>query len=187
MRTRKLAVAAGFAAVWISNHGGRELDHCRGSIEMLEEIVPVVAGRVPVIVDGGFYRGTDVVKALALGATAVANGRIYTMALAADGENGVIETEMKNAMGLLGATTVAQLTPSHVAPSALPRPPRGGAASSKTRIVAITADRNLSSRASRGTTIVGRCVYADVLLCKSPRSATGAVHARVAVPRLRSG
>jgi isopentenyl diphosphate isomerase/L-lactate dehydrogenase-like FMN-dependent dehydrogenase len=119
----ELAVAAGFDAVWISNHGGRELDHCRGSIEMLNEIVPVAAGRVPVIVDGGFYRGTDVVKALALGASAVANGRIYTLALAADGEAGVlrcleiIEGEMKNAMGLLGVTTLAGLSPNCVAPS----------------------------------------------------------------------
>jgi len=119
----ELAIRAGFDAVWISNHGGRELDHARGSIEMLNEIVPVVAGRVPIIVDGGFYRGTDVVKALALGANAVANGRIYTLALAADGEAGVvrvleiIEQEMKNAMGLLGVTTLAGLNPNCVAPS----------------------------------------------------------------------
>jgi isopentenyl diphosphate isomerase/L-lactate dehydrogenase-like FMN-dependent dehydrogenase len=123
----ELAIRAGFDAVWISNHGGRELDQARGTIEMLNEIVPVVNGRVPVIIDGGFYRGTDVVKALALGATAIANGRIYTFALAADGENGVvrcleiIEGEMKNAMGLLGATTLDALNPSHVAVSAYGR------------------------------------------------------------------
>ena len=119
----ELAVRAGFDAVWISNHGGRELDQARGSIEMLNEIVPVVNRRVPIIIDGGFYRGTDVVKALALGATSVANGRIYTFALAAGGEEGVvraleiIEQEMKNAMGLLGVTSLAGLTPAHVATS----------------------------------------------------------------------
>jgi isopentenyl diphosphate isomerase/L-lactate dehydrogenase-like FMN-dependent dehydrogenase len=117
------AVQAGFAAVWISNHGGREIDHARGSMEMLAEIVPVVAGRVPVIVDGGFYRGTDVVKAMALGANAVANGRVYSFALAADGEAGVVrlleivEREMQNAMGLLGVTSLALLNASHVTPS----------------------------------------------------------------------
>jgi isopentenyl diphosphate isomerase/L-lactate dehydrogenase-like FMN-dependent dehydrogenase len=119
----ELAIAAGVAGIWISNHGGRELDHARGSLEMLAEIAPVVAGRVPVLVDGGFYRGTDVIKALALGADAVANGRPYTFALAAGGEDGVVrfleivESELRNAMGLLGITSLAELDASYVTPS----------------------------------------------------------------------
>lgn len=116
-----LAVERGFDAVWVSNHGGRELDQGRGSMDVLREVVPVVAKRVPVIVDGGFYRGTDVLKAIAVGASAVATGRLYTMGLAADGDAGVtrvlelVEREIENAMGLCGLTTLAQADPSYVA------------------------------------------------------------------------
>jgi glycolate oxidase len=116
-----LAVEHGFDAVWVSNHGGRELDQGRGSMDVLRDVVPVVAGRTPIIVDGAFYRGTDVLKALAIGATAVATGRLYTMGLAVDGDEGVtrvlelIERELKNAMGLCGLTSLAQADDSYVA------------------------------------------------------------------------
>lgn len=122
------AIGAGFDGVWVSNHGGRELDHARGTIEMLAEIAPVVARRVPLVIDGGFVRGTDVLKALALGADAVASGRLYSFALAAGGEAGVmrlleiVEHEIANAMGLLGVTALAQLDASYVVHSPYYRP-----------------------------------------------------------------
>lgn len=117
----ELAVRHGFDAVWISNHGGRELDQGRGAMDVLREAVPIVAGRVPIVVDGGFYRGTDVLKAIAVGATAVATGRLYTMGLAAEGDLGVervlelIEREIANAMALCGVTSLAQVDASCVA------------------------------------------------------------------------
>ncbi len=71
----RIAVDAGVDFIWASNHGGRQLDDGRGTIEVLPEIVDAVQGRVPIIVDGGFRRGTDAIKGLALGATLVAYGR----------------------------------------------------------------------------------------------------------------
>ena len=71
-----LACEMGIDAVYVSNHGGRQLDHGRGSIDVLPEVVEAVGGRAEVLVDGGFLRGTDVVKAIALGATAVGVGRL---------------------------------------------------------------------------------------------------------------
>ena len=71
-----LAVEAGADAVYVSNHGGRQLDHGPGALELLPEVVEAVAGRVEVVIDGGFVRGTDVVKAIAMGATAVAMGKM---------------------------------------------------------------------------------------------------------------
>jgi len=78
-------VEAGVDVVYVSNHGGRQLDHTRACIDALPEVVQAVDGRVPVLVDGGFLRGADVVKALCLGATAVGLGRLEGMALAAGG------------------------------------------------------------------------------------------------------
>lgn len=115
-----LAVEHGAAAVWVSNHGGRQLDRVPATIEVLEEIVAAVAGRAEVYLDGGIKRGTDVVTALALGARAVFLGRPYLYALAAGGEAGVtrairmLADETTNAMALLGATTVDELEPAHV-------------------------------------------------------------------------
>jgi isopentenyl diphosphate isomerase/L-lactate dehydrogenase-like FMN-dependent dehydrogenase len=116
----RIALEHGIDGIWVSNHGGRQLDHGRGTLDMLVEIVAAIGKAVPLIVDGGFLRGTDVLKALALGATAVASGRLYTLALAADGEAGAVrmlelmELELRKSLGLLGATHVAQLDASYV-------------------------------------------------------------------------
>ena len=118
-----LAVEHGAAAVVVSNHGGRQLDHVSGTIDVLPEVVDAVAGRIEVLVDGGFRRGTDVVTALALGARAVMIGRPYLWGLAIAGERGVrwaIETlraEVELAMALTGAATVDALVPAMVAPA----------------------------------------------------------------------
>jgi isopentenyl diphosphate isomerase/L-lactate dehydrogenase-like FMN-dependent dehydrogenase len=116
----ELAVAHGVAAVYVSNHGGRQLDHVDGTIDILPEVVAAVKGRAPIIVDGGFTRGTDIVKAIALGANAVALGRLQAYALAAGGERGlvrtreILEAEIRTVLGLLGIKSLAELEPSHV-------------------------------------------------------------------------
>ena len=110
-----IAVRHGVEVVYVSNHGGRQLDAGRGSIEVLPEVVSAVGGRAKVWVDGGFSRGTDVVKALCLGAECVGLGRLYCYALAADGAAGVVrmleilENEIRSCLGLLGVTSIAQL------------------------------------------------------------------------------
>jgi isopentenyl diphosphate isomerase/L-lactate dehydrogenase-like FMN-dependent dehydrogenase len=116
----RLAVDHGAGAVWVSNHGARQLDRSPASLDVLEEIVAAVAGRAEVYVDGGVRRGIDVATALALGARAVFLGRPILHALAADGESGVrsalamIEAELRNAMALLGTPTIADITRAHV-------------------------------------------------------------------------
>jgi len=116
----RLAIEHGASAIYISNHGGRQLDCARGSIEVLPEIVDAVAGRAEVIMDGGIYRGTDVLKAIALGAGAVCIGRLQCWALAAGGEAGIVqmmeilEEEILIAMGLLGVTKLADLSRDHL-------------------------------------------------------------------------
>src|SRR5713226_5257303 len=85
-----IACDLGVDAVYVSNHGGRQLDHGRGSIEVLPEVVKAVAGRSAIIVDGGFMRGTDVLKAIALGAQIVGIGRLSCLGLAAAGEAGLV-------------------------------------------------------------------------------------------------
>jgi len=115
-----IACDHGVEVVYVSNHGGRQLDAGRGSIEVLPEVVQAVGGRAKVWVDGGFSRGTDIVKALCLGAEAVGLGRLYCYALAADGAAGVVrlleilENEFRSALGLLGVTSVAELGPGFV-------------------------------------------------------------------------
>ena len=115
-----LALEHGADSVWVSNHGGRQLDHGQGTIDMLPEILNVVGGKVEVIVDGGVQRGSDVVKAVALGAKAVAIGKLQAWGLAANGTDGVVrvleilEHEIRVAMGLMGVTSIDQLTPSFV-------------------------------------------------------------------------
>jgi 4-hydroxymandelate oxidase len=107
------AVKAGVAGIMVSNHGGRNLDTVPATIEALPPVADQVAGRVPVLVDGGIRRGTDVLKALALGANAVLIGRPYLYGLGAAGETGVakvvaiLQREFSMAMALAGRTTVA--------------------------------------------------------------------------------
>ena len=119
-----LACRHGAAAVYVSNHGGRQLDHGRGTLDILPEVVEAVRGRAEIIIDGGFSRGTDVLKALALGAKAVALGRLYCYGLAAAGEAGVfrvlelLETEIVTSLGLLGVPRLAGLERSLLHPAA---------------------------------------------------------------------
>ena len=110
-----LAVQSGISGVIVSNHGGRQLDGATASIDALPEVVDAIAGRAEVLMDGGIRRGTDVLKALALGARAVCIGRPYLWALAAAGEDGVrdvlrlLRDELSLAMALSGRPTVANI------------------------------------------------------------------------------
>ena len=109
------AVAAGASAVYVSNHGGRELDDVPAALAAMVPIIDEVGPRVPVFVDGGVRRGSDVVKAVALGAAAAGWGRPTALALAADGEAGVrrllelVRDELVTTMTLLGRRSVAEL------------------------------------------------------------------------------
>ena len=111
----------GVEVVYVSNHGGRQLDHGRGTVEILPEVVRAVDGRAKVIVDGGFLRGTDVIKGLALGADAVGVGRLEGFAMAAGGAPAVVrmleilEHEMQVALALLGRSSIAELSPDALA------------------------------------------------------------------------
>jgi isopentenyl diphosphate isomerase/L-lactate dehydrogenase-like FMN-dependent dehydrogenase len=108
-------VALGADGLVVSNHGGRCIDGTRASIEVLPEVVDAVGGRVEIFLDGGVRRGSHVVKAVALGATAVLVGRPYMFGLAAGGEAGVarvleiFRTEIEQTMGLLGCPTIADV------------------------------------------------------------------------------
>ena len=119
-----IAVEHGVEVVYVSNHGGRQLDHGLGSAAVLPEVVSAVAGRAEVWVDGGFMRGSDVVKAIALGARTVGLGRLACLALAAAGVPGLVRTlglleeEIRVCMGLLGVNSLEELTPAHVAAAA---------------------------------------------------------------------
>jgi isopentenyl diphosphate isomerase/L-lactate dehydrogenase-like FMN-dependent dehydrogenase len=113
----RLAVEAGVQIVWVSNHGGRQLDHAQATIDVLPEIVDAVAGRAEIVIDGGFGRGTDVIKAIALGAKVVAIGRTALWGLVVEGAVGVdrtfqlIREEMTSALKLCGQTSVHSLRP----------------------------------------------------------------------------
>jgi len=115
---------AGVDVVYVSNHGGRQLDHTRACIDVLPEVVAAVDGRAPVIVDGGFMRGADVVKALCLGATAVGLGRLQALALAAGGAPAlvraleILEHEIRTTMALLGTAGIGGLHPGLLTPAA---------------------------------------------------------------------
>ncbi|MCI0397578.1 MAG: alpha-hydroxy-acid oxidizing protein [Chloroflexi bacterium] len=110
-----LALAHGADGVIVSNHGGRQLDTAVATIEVLPEIVDAVAGRLPILVDGGVRRGTDVLKALALGAAAVAIGRPVLWGLAVAGEAGVssvlelLRRELDLAMALCGCASIEEI------------------------------------------------------------------------------
>ena len=118
-----IACEHGVEGVYVSNHGGRQLDHGVGALAVLPEVVRAVEGRATVIVDGGFMRGTDVVKAIALGAQMVGLGRLQCLGLAAAGQAGLeralelLEEEVKICLGLLGVTTYGQLDGSFVRPA----------------------------------------------------------------------
>jgi isopentenyl diphosphate isomerase/L-lactate dehydrogenase-like FMN-dependent dehydrogenase len=114
------AVATGVAGVYVSNHGGRVVDHGVSTIEVLAEIVEATSGRVDVAIDSGFARGADVCKALALGAKAVGIGRLQCWGLAAGGAAGlsrvleILREEIGNTMANLGCRSVSELNPGHV-------------------------------------------------------------------------
>lgn len=109
------AIQAGAAAIVVSNHGGRNLDTAPATIEALPRIADRVAGRIPVLLDGGVRRGTDIVKAIALGASAVLIGRPYVHGLAVNGAEGVagviaiLRRELEMAMALMGRASLAAL------------------------------------------------------------------------------
>jgi len=113
----RLAVEAGVEIIWVSNHGGRQLDQTLGTIDVLPEIVEAVDGRAEIMIDGGFSRGTDIVKGIALGAKVVAIGKTALWGLAADGAAGVDRTlqilsnEIATCLALCGKTSVRDLTP----------------------------------------------------------------------------
>jgi 4-hydroxymandelate oxidase len=116
----KLAADAGIDAIVVSNHGGRVEDGVSATIDVLPEIVGAVGGRMPILVDSGFRRGSDIVKALALGAQAVCIGRPYLWGLGAFGQPGVervlgiLRAETHTAMQQLGAPSLKDLTPAMV-------------------------------------------------------------------------
>lgn len=116
------AAETGFSAVALSNHGGRQLDHCVAPVAILEDVRATVGPDLPLIVDGGIRRGTDILKALALGANAVSFGRPYLYGLAAGGEAGVdralslMADAVRRDMAMLGARTVDEIERSMVQP-----------------------------------------------------------------------
>jgi isopentenyl diphosphate isomerase/L-lactate dehydrogenase-like FMN-dependent dehydrogenase len=115
-----LAVEHGAAGVVVSNHGGRQLDNSPATIDALPVVVEAVAGRIPVLIDGGIRRGTDVAVALAIGAQAVLIGRPALWGLAVDGEAGagralgMLADELRLALALLGAPSPSALSMDHV-------------------------------------------------------------------------
>lgn len=117
-----IAVEHGVAGVFVSNHGGRQLDGAAAGLDALPEVVETVAGRCEIYVDGGISRGTDVLKALALGARAAFAGRAVAAGLAVGGEAGVravlsiLHDEIEVGLALLGCTSPEQVTSAHVEP-----------------------------------------------------------------------
>ena len=114
------AVDEGADAVIVSNHGGRQLDGVAATIRVLPEVVSAVGHRVEVLMDGGIRRGTDIVKALCLGARAVLIGRAYAYGLAAAGEAGVtraidiLRSDLVRTLALLGCPSISELNASYV-------------------------------------------------------------------------
>jgi glycolate oxidase len=118
-----LCVKHGVDVIYVSNHGGRQHDHCRGAIELLPEVVSQARGKAQFVVDGGFLRGTDVLKALARGAAMVGIGKLQALALGAAGERGVVrlleilETELTVSMKLLGTRACDDLDGTYLQPA----------------------------------------------------------------------
>jgi len=125
----KLAVEHGVDVIYVSNHGGRQLDHGLGTTDVLPEVVDATGGRAEIIIDGSFCRGTDVVKAIALGATMVCIGRLYAFGMAVAGRDGIyrvlelLHDEMTRDMGLLGVNRLDELDPSYLRAAQPVRPP----------------------------------------------------------------
>ena len=119
----ELALQHGVDIVYVSNHGGRQLDHCRGAIDVLPEVASAVRGKAQVVIDGGFLRGTDVVKAIAKGAALVGLGRLQALALGAGGEHGIVrmlellESEITVTLKLLGVSSVRELDGTYLQPT----------------------------------------------------------------------
>jgi len=116
----KIAIDHGVDVIWVSNHGGRQLDHGLGTMDMLPEIIDAVGGQADIVLDGGVQRGSDVVKAAAMGVKAVAIGKLQAWGLGAAGKEGlvrvleILEEEMIVAMALMGVTSIDQLNPNYV-------------------------------------------------------------------------
>jgi len=128
----KRAVEEGAAGVIVSNHGGRQLDGVSSALRALPEIVAAVGGRTEVLVDGGIRRGSDIAKAICLGARAVLIGRAYMYGLGAAGEAGVaraiaiLRADLERTMALLGCKSIAELNRSYVdIPASWAVQPRG--------------------------------------------------------------
>ena len=125
----EIAVEHGVEYVYVSNHGGRQLDHGRGSLEVLPEVVRAVNGRARVIFDGGVMRGTDLVKAIILGAHMVGIGRLAVIGLAAAGQAGLervlelLEDEVRICLGLMGVRSFEELTMDFLHPAEPVAPP----------------------------------------------------------------
>lgn len=122
------AIECGVKGIYVSNHGGRMVDHALSTIEALEEVVEAVDGRAEVAIDSGFTRGAEICKALALGARAVGIGRLQCWGLAVGGAHGlsrvleILQDEITTTMANIGAPTISALTPDHVRWS-IPAPP----------------------------------------------------------------
>jgi L-lactate dehydrogenase (cytochrome) len=116
----KRAVDIGCTGIIVSNHGGRQLDGSRAPFDQLAEIVDAVGDKIDVICEGGIHRGTDVIKALSVGAKACSGGRLYLYALAAAGQAGVeralgqYRSELERDMKLMGCSSVDQLNRSNL-------------------------------------------------------------------------
>lgn len=124
----RIALEHGVDWIYVSNHGGRQLDHGRGTMQVLPEIAAAVAGRVKIMVDGSFCRGTDIVKGIASGADLVGIGRLQCWALAAAGAPGIVrmlellEDEVHRCLGLLGVNRFADLDQSYLHPATSTNP-----------------------------------------------------------------
>jgi 4-hydroxymandelate oxidase len=116
----ELALEHGVDGIYISNHGGRAENSLRSTVECVADVAAGVRRRAPILVDGGFRRGTDVYKALALGATAVGIGRPYIWGLASFGQEGVeavltiLRRELELIMRQSGTTSISRITPAHI-------------------------------------------------------------------------
>lgn len=119
----ELCVKHGVDVIYVSNHGGRQLDHGRGAIELLPEVISAARGKAEFVIDGGFMRGTDVLKGVARGAAMVGIGKLQALALGAAGAGGILrmleilETELVVNMKLLGVNAVAELDGTYLQPA----------------------------------------------------------------------